>query len=334
MSPDPILPGRAKAPTAAAMPHLKGCSLRRGRTVHDQKKTRRKGWRRFAGQGLFHIISTETLQQTPRRAVGRAASRHPPPLTAVTSGSPAPCHFAAESPQARGEGDPLPPWKPSRVSWDLPRCLCPGRGYLAGEAKNQAGKYAPAAASSAGRQRARADGGEGERRSGELRGARCIGARLGGGGKDEGQETANSAEPPSGSRHAGRKRRKGGRREKGQRRRRRSPGSPSRRRGSSAALPRTPAPPSTHPAGTPRHRAKGGSGSKSCEGAASAPYTTTTQVHVSAEGCMHADGGTGRPPASRLPSLRRHRGDPWRWEGKRLRCTPAPEGAERRDVRP
>lgn len=123
-----------------------------------------------------------------RAAPRPTARRHPPPLTAVSSGSPAPCHFAAESPPPQGGGDPLPPWKPSpELAGTVPGVpLRPGRGYLVGEAKKSGGETAaPAATSSAGRQRAKADGdgGEGERRSGELRGARCSRARLWGEGR-------------------------------------------------------------------------------------------------------------------------------------------------------
>lgn len=112
---------RCKTTYRGSSAAFKGCSLK-AREIGPRLKDERegKGRRRFAKQALFHLIFIETLQQTPRRAVGRArgcpgvrassssprppARRHPPPLTAVTSGSPAPCHFAAESPQARGRG--------------------------------------------------------------------------------------------------------------------------------------------------------------------------------------------------------------------------------------
>lgn len=49
--PDPILPGGAKALTAAAASRLKGCSSKHGRTIKRQQEG--KGWGRSAKQGGF-----------------------------------------------------------------------------------------------------------------------------------------------------------------------------------------------------------------------------------------------------------------------------------------
>lgn len=189
--------------------------------------------------------------------------------------------------------------------------LRPGRSYLIGEAKNRGGdghREPPALPGGRGRELTGTEGGgEGECRSEELHGARGIAARLR--GKEQTQETANSAERPCdpSTRRGG-----GGRVGSGV-----SPRHPSKRgRGRSAALPRT-------PAGTPEQRAKGKGGSKSCGGAAAlpAPPRRCTGAQRGAGGQMAEQDGP-QPPSRDTAETRR--------EGKRLRRSAAPESEESR----